>query len=258
MGLDDVRVERPLHQEAGVRAEFAGGALEDADEGLADDAALAFGVGDAVEGTEELVRGRLGHHQSDPHVFAEGALDALALVHPHEPGVHEDAGQLVAHRTVHQRRRHRRVHAAREPADHLRVAHLLTDPLHRFGHEGPRSPVGPAAADAEEEVLDDLPAARGVRDLGVELDAVEGAGAGAEGRDGKVGGGGEGHEAGGRLVDVVAVRAPDGDVVAGVEAVEEVGGVSGAGVRRRVRRSAGWRGRTRACRGAPRRPRAGR
>ena len=42
----------------------------------------------------------------------EGLLDLLGLAGPHEPGVDEDAGELVADRLVHQGGGHRRVDAA--------------------------------------------------------------------------------------------------------------------------------------------------
>ena len=218
--LDHVRVERPLHEEAGVGAQLAGGVLEDADKGLADDPALPLGVGDALEGREELRPG-FDHLQADPHVLAEGALHVQALVHPHEAGVHEDAGELVAHGPVHQRRGHRGIHPAGEAAEDLLCPHGAPDALHGFGHEGAGRPVGGTAANAEEEVLDDLLAPRRVRHLGVELDAVERLVARPEGSHGKVLGGRDGDEAGRRLVDVVAVGAPDGDLLAGIEAVEE-------------------------------------
>ena len=73
-----------------------------------------------------------------------------------------------------------------------------------------------------------------MRHLGMELDSVHLAGMGLKGRDGQVAGGRDRHETGRGLVDVVAVRAPDGDGLAGIEAVEEVAalgrGVAEAGV----------------------------
>ena len=64
-GLDDVGVERALHEELdalavgrGVGDDLAPGGLEDADELAADDLALLLGVGDAGERVEEPLRTR--------------------------------------------------------------------------------------------------------------------------------------------------------------------------------------------------------
>ena len=48
--------------------------------------------------------------------------------------------------------------------------HQLADPGDLRLHEVPRRPVGSAAADLEQEVVEDLTAARGVSHLGMELD----------------------------------------------------------------------------------------
>src|SRR5690606_15744844 len=104
-------------------------------------------------------------------VSPERALDGFALTFPQQPRVDQDAGQLVADRAVHEGGRDGRVHAAGESADHGAVADLRAYALDRLVDEGAGRPVGRAAADAEQEVGDDLVAARRVRDLGVELHA---------------------------------------------------------------------------------------
>ena len=105
---------------------------------------------------------------------AEGALDLLALVQPEQAVIDEDAGELVADRAVDQRRRDRRVHAAGESADDALVgADQLADPGDLGLDEVARRPVGRAAADLEEEVGEDLAAARRVRHLGMELHAED-------------------------------------------------------------------------------------
>ena len=98
--LDDVGVERPLHEEAGVLV-VDGDLLEDADERLADDLALALGVGDVVERLDEPV-GRLHVHEIDLELAPERLLHLLGLVHPQQAGVDEDAREPVAHRLVHE------------------------------------------------------------------------------------------------------------------------------------------------------------
>ena len=79
-----------------------------------------------------------------PRLRAERALDLLALVQAQQPGVDEDARELVADRAVHQRRRDRRVHAAGQPADHARVADLRADLRDLVVDERARRPVGVA------------------------------------------------------------------------------------------------------------------
>ena len=125
--LDDVGVERALHQEAGVR-ELVGLALEDADELAADRLALLLRLGDPAERGDEVL---LGAHVDErhPEVAAEGLLHLLALVQAHQAVVDEDAGEPVADRLVHDQRRHRAVDAAREAADRARVADLGAHPL---------------------------------------------------------------------------------------------------------------------------------
>src|SRR5690606_18616021 len=112
--LDDVRVERALHEELGA-VDLLGFALEDVDEDAADGLALLLGVRDAGEGVEELVRGVDVDHL-EVEVIAEHADHLLALVATQEPVVDEDAGEVVADGLVHEHRRHRGVDAAREAA----------------------------------------------------------------------------------------------------------------------------------------------
>ena len=68
-----------------------------------------------------------------------------------------------------------RVHTARQPEDDLLVADLGTDAFDRLGDVVAHHPVGPGAADAEHEALEDRLPLGGVRHLGMELDAVESA-----------------------------------------------------------------------------------
>ena len=108
--LDDVGVERALHEEARV-LDAARGLLEDADEQLADRLALLLGVGDAGEALEVALGG--AHvDQLDALVALERLDDLVALALAHEAGVDEHARELGADRLVHQRGRHRGVDAA--------------------------------------------------------------------------------------------------------------------------------------------------
>ena len=136
--LDDVGVERALHQEVGL-ADLVRLLLEDADELLADDLALLLGVGDAGQLGQEALLG-LHVHQRHVEVAAEGVLHLLALVLAHEAVVHEDAGELVADRLVGEQGRHGGIDAAGEAAHHRSLAHLGADALHGLLDDGHRRP----------------------------------------------------------------------------------------------------------------------
>ena len=114
--LDHVGVERPLHEPVHV-AELARLVLEDADELLADDHALALRIGDACElGDEALLR--LDVHERHVVEAVERLDHLLGLALAQQAVVDEHAGELVADRLVHEQRGDRRVDAARERAEH--------------------------------------------------------------------------------------------------------------------------------------------
>ena len=170
-GLDHVRVERALDEEADV-AELAGLLLEDADELLAHDLALRLRVADAGELREEpLLRAHV--HERHVEVAAEGLDDLLRLVLAHEAVVDEHARQLVADRLVDEQRGDGGVDAAGEAADDALRADLGPDPLDLLLDHRGRRPARRRPGDLVEEVLQDLLPVRGVHDLRVELDAVE-------------------------------------------------------------------------------------
>ena len=105
-------------------------------------------------------------------------LEALArtcvrLVQAQQAVVDEDARQPVADRAVDEHRGDRRVDAAGQAADDAAVADLRRDARGRLVDERRHRPVAGAAADVEGEVAQDLGAAVGVRDLGVEQQRVE-------------------------------------------------------------------------------------
>ena len=135
---------------------------------------FSSGSADAGEPLQEPVAG-VHHPQVDAQVAAEGLLHLVPLVQPEQSVIHEDAGQPVAHGTVHQHRRHRGVHPTGESADHPLVgADHLADAGDLGLDEVSRRPVGRAAADLEEEVVEDLAAPGRVGDFGMELHAEEG------------------------------------------------------------------------------------
>ena len=82
------------------------------------------GVGDARQAAQEALGG-IDVDEVDLQVAAERVDDALRLFAAQQAVVDEDAGELVADRPVHQRRRDRGVDAARQRADDVAVADLL-------------------------------------------------------------------------------------------------------------------------------------
>ena len=105
-GLDDVGVERALHEELdrrafGVGDDLALGSLEHPDELAADDLALLLGVGDVGEEAEEPLLG-VDDLEVDAGGLDEVALDLLGLALAQQAVVDEHAGQLVADRSLDQ------------------------------------------------------------------------------------------------------------------------------------------------------------
>ncbi len=209
--LDDVGVERALHEEPGdastsFGAELLGRLLEDADERLADGLALLLRVGHAGQDRQEPV-GRLHVDEVDVELAQERLFDLLRFTGPQQAGVDEDTGQLVAHRLVDQRRRHRGVDPARQAADHRAVAHLGLDGFDGLFDDRQAGPRGPGVAHVVEEGFEDLHAPVGVDHLGVELHAVDRP-VGVFERRHRRGRRGRGLEAGGSQDDRVAVAHP--------------------------------------------------
>src|SRR5207245_2457912 len=83
--------------------------------------------------------------------------------------VDEDAGELVAYGAVDERGGDGGVDAAGEGADHSPVADLLPDAEDGVGDEVAGGPIAAAAADAQEEVLEELLTVRRAHDREVEL-----------------------------------------------------------------------------------------
>ena len=99
--FDHVGIQRALHEERRV-LDAARGVLEDPDEQLSDDLALALGIGHTGQRLEEPVS-RVHVHEFDFLVSAEGLDDLLAFALAHEPGVDEDTRELRPDRLVHER-----------------------------------------------------------------------------------------------------------------------------------------------------------
>ena len=192
--------------------------LEDADELVADDAALLLGIGHAGEAGQEALA-RVDHDEVHAQAGLERLAQELRLALAHEPVVDVDAGQPVADGTMDERGRDRGVDAARQRADDLAVRAGRARRGRRRAR-GCRStveldevrgrPGRLRAADAEHEVGEDVAAARRVHDLGVELDAVEVARRVGEAGVRRGVGLRGGVEAGGQPRDGVGVAHPDG------------------------------------------------
>jgi len=60
-------------------------------------------------------------------MVAEQGDDLIAFAFAHDPGIDEHTGQLVADGFMQQRRDHRRIDSARQPADDPAFAHLPAD-----------------------------------------------------------------------------------------------------------------------------------
>ena len=164
-------IERALPQEFGA-ADLFGFFLEHVDEGRADDLALLFGIADAVELAEEKFR-RINVNERNVIVAFEERDDLVGLLRPHQPGVDEDAGELVADRLMQQHGDDGGIDAARKAENDPALADLLADLSDRGLAEGGHGPVALAAGDMAREVVQKLPAARRMHDFGMELDAIE-------------------------------------------------------------------------------------
>jgi hypothetical protein len=123
--------------------------------------------------------------------------------------VDENTGLPVADRFVNEHRRNGRIHTAGKPANDTVVRpDRLTYLFDLFLYEACRSPIGRAFADVEEEISKNLFAQRRVRDLRMELDAIDAAFVVLHRRDNFAGGCGL-LETGGKFCDVIAMAHPN-------------------------------------------------
>ena len=105
--------------------------------------------------------------------MAKRARTFSAFAEPQQAVVDEDAGELAADRLVEEDRRDGGVDPPGEPEDHPFVADRLADLRDGVPDEGIHRPALRAAADAEEEVLQDLLPLDRMDHLRMELEAVE-------------------------------------------------------------------------------------
>ena len=109
--FDHIWIEGTLGEEIGA-AQFLRFLIEYLDEKTPDRLPLLLGILDPGQAVEEQVRG-VHHLQLHPHVALERALDCLPLARAQQTRVHEDVGELITDRAMHQRGRHAGIDAAR-------------------------------------------------------------------------------------------------------------------------------------------------
>ncbi len=184
--LDHVGVEGALHEEphfTGMLPALGADdvrrrALERPDELPADRLTLglrAGRVGQRGQGVQELAPGVDGA-QPDAGRLHEILLDLLTLPLAQEPVVHEDAGELLSHGPLDQRRGHGGVHPAGEPGYDGVAAHEVGYRFDRRVDDAPGRPGRSDAGAAVEEVFDEALAVVGMDDFGVPLHREQAAG----------------------------------------------------------------------------------
>ena len=204
--LDHVGIERSLGEEFDV-AELLRLLVEHVDKGGADLLSLLFGIGDAGEFGKKQVAG-VAMDKRDVVMAAEQLDDLLGLARAQHPGVDKDAGQLVADRLVQQRRRDRRIDAARQAQHDVAVTDLAADAVEDLRVKHRHRPVAAAAGNLVGEVAQQFRPLRRVRDLGVKQRAVKTPA--VVGDRGKGGGfaGGDRAKSGRQRIDLVAMAHP--------------------------------------------------
>ena len=172
-GFDNIGIERALGEELGA-FDLIGLFLEDIDESGADDLALGFGVGDAGELAEEQIA-RVAMDQPDIEAVVKQGCHLGGFGLAHQPGVDEDAGQLIADGFLQQHRHNRGIDPAGKAADDPPIADPGARPGDFLLAEGGHGPVARTVRDAAHEALDQGSAMGRMDDLGMELHAVEAA-----------------------------------------------------------------------------------
>ena len=100
-------------------------------------------------------------------------LHLITLTRPQHPIVDENTSQLVADRSMGQRRRHRRIHPAAQRTNHSFLADLLPNLLHRRLDIRLHRPGRLAATDIVDEIPKNLRPFRRMRHFGMKLKAID-------------------------------------------------------------------------------------
>ncbi len=205
--LDHVGIQRPLHEKfhAGNLGRFF---FEQPDEFVPDDHALALGILNAGQFAEKPFA-RVHRHDVEMQHVAKRREHLRGFVLAKQSVVHEDARQLFADGPRDERRRHRRIHAARKRADHLVGADPRANLLDRAVHERLHLPALRYSGHAPQEVFEDAAPVLGVHHLWMELHGVDASRRIAHRRASAAIGARQVLEPGRELDDRVAVRHPD-------------------------------------------------
>jgi hypothetical protein len=142
--LDHIRVDGALRQPARTR-QFLRLGLEHLDEFAADDLALGLGITHPGKVREKFLRG-IDMNDFYAEIAAQALHDLSRFVQAQQAMIDKHAGELIANGTVHQRCRHRGIHATRKAQNDFFVAHLLADARHRFADVIGHVPVAAATA----------------------------------------------------------------------------------------------------------------
>ena len=159
----------------------------------ADDLALGFGIGNALEVGKETIS-RVNVHQLHRKGLCEDINHLVAFAGAHKAVIHIDAGKPAADGAVEERGSHGAVNPAGKAQKHRSVAHLLADLPHGYIHIGFHAPIALQAANVHKEVAQNAHAFLRMRYFGVELYAVKALvriGHGGHGAVGSVGDGGK-------------------------------------------------------------------
>ena len=130
-------------------------ALEDVDEAVSDACAFFLRVGDALEVAQEIVHG-IDDAQVEIEMALEGFLDQVTFALAQQAVVDEDAGQLFSDGVAEHGRDDGGIDATGKPADDALVADQFTDAFGFAFQEVGHAPRAVAAADAKEEIAEDV------------------------------------------------------------------------------------------------------
>ena len=201
--FDDIGIGRALPQKICINLFSL--TIENINEGRTDDLALGFGVRDIDQFAQEFFAGIHPHH---PQVERrEEGLHLLHFVFPHEPVIHEHAGELLSDGLVQQQRRDAGIHAAAEAKYHAACTHLAADLGDLLLDEVACVPVQRHAA-VLQEIQEQGAAVDAVGDFRVELDAIAPQGPILHGRHRYGGGGCRNDIAFRRLLHMIAMAHP--------------------------------------------------
>ena len=134
---------------------------------------LASGSVDALRAPRGSARSASTRITRTPRCCGERRHDLVAFVEAQQAVIDEHADELLADRPVQQRGDHGGIDAAGQAEQHLARADLRAHARDRILDDVADAPQRLAAADLAHEALQDARALRRVRDLGMELHAVE-------------------------------------------------------------------------------------